>query len=86
MGSSGKIASSRIMAGPGEICWKRTFDGRSPSGVAIVGSLVACSHIDDQGNRVPPALTGSYASTSKGVCAGRLVMFSSRLRCMTSGA
>ena len=42
------------MVVPGEICWKRTFDGRNPSGVAIVGSLVACSYIDDQGQPTTP--------------------------------
>jgi hypothetical protein len=42
------------MVVPGEICWKRTFDGRSPSRVAIVGTLVACSYIDNQGQPATP--------------------------------
>jgi hypothetical protein len=53
-GSYGNIADSRIMAVPGEICWKRTFDGRNPSRVAIVGTLAACGYIDNQGQPATP--------------------------------
>lgn len=42
------------MSTDGEICWKRTFAGRNPSRVLVVGSMIVCSYIDDQGDPGTP--------------------------------
>lgn len=38
----------------GDICWKRTFAGRNPSHVFVVGTTVVFSYIDNQGDPGSP--------------------------------